>query len=94
MVWGAFNIPSSISYQSMPPSSSSSRRIYLRYSPLSIPLPLVALTALVGVGSGYYIFDGIVRSGVDRALADAKAAGKAAEKPARPPNSPPSSNCD
>jgi hypothetical protein len=42
----------------------------VRYSPLSIPLPLIVLTAGVGIVSGYYILNDIVISAVDKTLID------------------------
>jgi hypothetical protein len=47
---------------------SGRRRVYLRYSPLSIPLPLLLLTVATGVGSGYYVWEPLVRSAVDKAV--------------------------
>jgi hypothetical protein len=51
-------------------TSQASKRIFLRYTPLSIPFPLIALTAGVGIASGYYIFNDLVTSAVDKALVE------------------------
>jgi hypothetical protein len=46
------------------------KRIFLRYKPFSIPFPLIALTAGLGIASGYYIFNDLVSSAVGKALVE------------------------
>jgi hypothetical protein len=47
------------------------RRYGVRYSPFrSIPTPILLLTAVVGICGGIYIFDDIVRDGVEKATSE------------------------
>lgn len=69
------------------------QRVFLRFSPRSVPLPLILLAAGTGVVSGFYLFDGLVKSGVERAVLerrerDLATAPSAPASSATPPSAP------
>jgi hypothetical protein len=64
--------------------SGRPQRVYLRFSPRSVPFPLIVLAAATGVCSGYYLFDGLVRDAVAKAVLEREQQQSQHQQPAAP----------